>query len=215
MENDGRVTIAFNTGGHRLEIPASAVERARQDASDMMDDGELKALAAVALAFPWQPSAFVVEIGSYAGTTAAFVAETLVEAGHGTRVLSIDPFERVKRTLNNPSGKYRRYQKTMRARGLENRCLPLVGYSQDAADVVGDRIGVLIVDGNHEFASVERDLALFAPKVLPGGFIFLDDFTPTYPGVIRATEEFLESSPDYELIHRSYYAILQRTGGGS
>jgi len=211
MNQDEPVTIVFNSAELTVEVPSSAVRRARQDASDMMDDGELKALAAVALAFPWRPTAFAVEIGSYAGTTAAFVAETLVEAGHGNRVLSIDPFERVSKTLHNPAGKYRRYQATMRRRGLENRCLPLIGYSQDAAAVVGDDIGLLIVDGNHEYESVVRDLALFAPKVLPGGFIFLDDFTSTYPGVIRATEEFLASSPDYQLIHRSYYAILRRT----
>lgn len=215
MTQDGPVTIVFNSAELTVEVPSSAVERARRDASDMMDDGELKALAAVALAFPWLPAAFVVEIGSYAGATAAFVAETLVEAGHGNRVLSIDPFERVTKTLNNPAGKYRRYQKTMRQRGLESRCLPLIAYSQDAAAVVGDDIGLLIVDGNHEHESVARDLALFAPKVLPGGFIFLDDFTSTYPGVIRATEEFLESAPDYRLIHRSYYAIVQRKGGNS
>ncbi|MGI9610007.1 MAG: class I SAM-dependent methyltransferase, partial [Acidimicrobiia bacterium] len=141
MDEDRPATLVFNSAGLEVEIPASAVRRSRRDASDMMDDGELKALAAVALSFPWQPEAFVVEIGSYAGATAAFVAETLVEAGHGNRVLSIDPFERVKRTLNNPQGKYRRYQKTMRRRGLENRCLPLIGYSQDAAAVVGDHIG--------------------------------------------------------------------------
>ena len=125
----------------------------------MMDDGELGCLAGVALAFPWSRDSLVVEIGSYAGETAAFVAETLAEAGHGNPVLSIDPFERVSGSRLNPKGKYRRYMRTMRSRGLQDRCHALVAYSHEAAVVVPDRIGLLIIDGNHEYESVARTLA--------------------------------------------------------
>lgn len=204
--------LRFKPSGVEVEVPGSVVERAERDGSGMMDNGELLCLAGVALAFPWPPEALVVEIGSYAGTTAAFVAETLVEAGHDTPVLSIDPFERVSGSRLNPRGRYRRYMKTMRSRGLQDRCHALVGYSHDVATAVRDRIGVLIIDGNHEFESVARDLALYAPKVLPGGFILLDDHTDTYPGVVRATAEFLASDTRFRLLHQSYFAILQRTG---
>ena len=178
----------------------------------MMDDGELRYLAGIVLAFPWSPGELVVEIGSYSGMTAAFVAETLAEAGLDNRVLSIDPFERVPHTRKNPQGKYKGYLRTMQERGLEDRCLPLVAYSQDAAVVVPDRVGLLIVDGNHEYESVAQDLALYASKVLPGGFIFLDDHTETYPGVIKAVADFGDSGSGFELIHQTYFAILRRVG---
>lgn len=153
----------------------------------------------------------MVEIGSYAGETAAFVAETLAEAGHDNPVLSIDPFERVSGSRLNPKGKYRRYMRTMRSRGLQDRCHALVAYSHEAAVAVPDRIGLLIIDGNHEYESVARDLELYAPKVLPGGFIFLDDHTDTYPGVVTATAEFLGANSSFRLIHQAYFAILQRS----
>ena len=209
-EQTGR-TLRFKPSGFEVAVPGSVVARAKQDGSGMMDDGELRCLAGVALAFPWQPEALVVEIGSYAGTTAAFVAETLAEAGHDNPVLSIDPFERVSGSGLNPQGRYRRYLKTMRSRGLQERCHALVGYSHDVAVAVPDRIGLLIIDGNHEFESVARDLSLYAPKVLPGGFILLDDHTDTYPGVVRATAEYLQADSRFRLLHQSYFAILQRT----
>lgn len=210
MERGSGRTLTFQPSGFQATVPAAAGGRADRYSSKMMDDGELRYLAAVTLAFPWTDDALVVEIGSYTGHTAAFVAETLDDAGHPNPVLSIDPFERVPHTRKNPQGKYRRYLRTMRERGLEGRCLPLVAYSQDAAAVVPDRIGVLIVDGNHEYESVARDLALYGAKVLPGGFVFIDDHTAAYPGVVTATAEHLAAHPDFELLHRSYFAILRR-----
>ena len=193
-----------------LELSDTVAKRAAKYSSDMMDDGELSCLAGAALAFPWTPEAIVVEIGSYHGMTAAFVAESLYDAGHLNHVLSIDPFERAPTSPGNPAGQYSAYLKTMRNRGLEDRCIPLVAFSHQAAPVVPDRVGLLIVDGNHDYDSVTQDLALFAPKVLPGGFIFLDDHTDSYPGVIRATAEFLTSHPDFALLHESWFAILRR-----
>ena len=211
MENRSPRTLTFDPSNFQASFPASVGVRADEYASKMMDDGELRYLASIALTFPWSPEALVVEIGSYAGSTAAFVAETLAEGGHGNHVLSIDPFERVPHTRKNPQGKYRRYLRTMRERGLEDRCLPLVAFSQDAAVAVPDRIGLLIIDGNHAYESVSRDLALYAPKVLSGGFIFLDDHTDTYPGVAKAVTEFVAANPAFELLHQTYFAILQRS----
>lgn len=196
----------------RRELALTASSRARGDAfaSGMMDDGELKFLAAVTQAFPWSAGDLVVEIGTHTGRTAVFLAETLDEIGADNVILSIDPFERVQKSRLNPQGKYRKYVKTMRERGLEDRCIALVGFSHHVAPAVADRIGVLLVDGNHDYASVRQDLALFGPKVLPGGYVFLDDYTGTYPGVVKATEEYVAAHQDFVLLHRSYFAILQR-----
>ncbi|MGI9648423.1 MAG: class I SAM-dependent methyltransferase, partial [Acidimicrobiia bacterium] len=173
----GDQKLTFNPSGFQAVVTAAATARAVSYSSEMMDDGELRYLAAIAGSFAWERDDLVVEIGSYSGMTAAFVAETLGEAGHENKVLSIDPFDRVRHTRLNPGGKYKRYLRTIRERGLEDRCLPLVAYSQDAAPAVPERIGLLIVDGDHEHESVATDLALYAPKVRPGGFIFLDDHT--------------------------------------
>ena len=208
-------TLRLQPSKREVSLSADSLHRADSYASGMMDDGELKFLAAIAQAFPWSDADIAVEIGSHSGRTAAFLAETLSELGLSNLVLSIDPFERVKKDRLNPQGRYRRYLKTMRDHSLQDRCVALVGYSHHVAPAVADRIGLLLVDGNHEYESVRQDLSLFCPKVLPGGYVFLDDYTNTYPGVVKATEEFVAASPDFELLHRSYFAILQRTTGSS
>ncbi len=206
--------LTFSPSGFVATIPDAAVKRAFEYSSGMMDDAELSCLAGAALAYPWPPGALVVEIGSYEGTTAAFLAETLLDAGHENHIVSIDPFERAPTSPGNPHGSYEKYIQTMRDRGLEDRCVPLIAFSQHAAAAVPDRIGLLIVDGNHEYESVERDLALYAPKVLPGGFILLDDYTEGYPGVVQATDEFVVGNPEFRLLHQSYFVIVQRDERG-
>lgn len=206
--------LTFSPSGFVATIPDAAEKRASEYSSGMMDEAELSCLAGVALAYLWSPAALVVEIGSFEGATAAFLAETLQDAGHENPIVSIDPFERAPTSPGNPDGSYEKYLQNMRDRGLEDRCLPLVGFSQHAAAAVPDRIGLLIVDGNHEYESVERDLALYAPKVLPGGFIFLDDYTEEYPGVVRAVDEFVVGNPGFLLLHQDYFVILQRSEPG-
>jgi hypothetical protein len=61
-------------------------------------------------------------------------------------------------------------------RGLEHRCELVRSTSRGAADRFPDAgIDLLHVDGNHDRAAVELDLALYLPKVRPGGFVALDD----------------------------------------
>ncbi len=207
------MNLTFAPSGFTTTIPDTVTKRAAEYSSVMMDDAELSCLAGAALSFRWTPDALVVEIGSYEGMTAAFLAECMSDAGHLNHVVSIDPFERAPTSPGNPAGKYKAYLRTMHDRGLEDRCMPLVAFSHHAAPVVPDRIGFLIVDGNHDYESVVQDLALFAPKILPGGFIFIDDYTEAYPGVVRATDEFVANNSDFTLLHRAWFAILQRVGG--
>ena len=91
--------------------------------------------------------------------------------------------------------------------------MPMVAYSQDAAPAVPDRIGVLVVDGDHHYESVRRDLALYAPKLLPGGLVFVDDYVPAYAGVQKATDEFFEGNTGFTILHKSYFVIARKAGG--
>ena len=38
------------------------------------------------------------------------------------------------------------------------------------------RIAVLHIDGNHDYAAVSEDVALWLPHLLPGGWVILDDY---------------------------------------
>ena len=202
--------IVFNRSGQRVRVADTIIAWAASFDSKMMDAGELTYLAATLAAYPWDGQSIVVEIGAYLGSTTAFMAKVLRHLGHRVPILSIDPFERVSPDPINPQGIYSAYLRTVREHEVEGVCLPLVAFSKDAAPVVPDRIGVLVVDGGHEHEVVSRDLADYAPKVRPGGFVFVDDYFDAYPGVVRAVDDYFVDGRPFSIVHRSEYYVLAR-----
>ena len=202
--------IVFNQSGQRVHVSDEIIEWAGTFTSKMMDAGELTYLAAALSLYPWDGKGIVVEIGAYRGSTSAFMGKILQHLGHRVPVLSIDPFERVAPSRTNPQGTYAAYLRTVREHKVDDVCLPLVAFSKDAAPVVPDTIGVLVVDGGHEHAVVSRDLHDYAPKVLPGGFVFVDDYIDAYPGVRRAIDEYFADAGPFTVVHQSYFVVAQR-----
>jgi hypothetical protein len=178
----------------------------------MMDANELLHLGATLASYAWDDLAIVVEIGAYVGRTTVFMAQVLRLLGLRIPILGIDPFERALPDALNPRGIYAEYLNTVQTHQLTDVCLPLVAFSQDAAAVVPDRIGVLVVDGGHHYPSIARDLDLYAPKLLPGGFAFIDDYGAAYPDVVRAVDEYFTPEAPFSVLHRSYFVIARRHG---
>lgn len=59
---------------------------------------------------------------------------------------------------------------------LQDHCRILRMTSAEAAPQIADRsVGLVHIDGNHDRAAVERDAELYLPKLVPGGFLVLDD----------------------------------------
>jgi hypothetical protein len=199
---------------YTIELPDEVQEWAAASSSVMMDAGELLILAGTLAAYPWEPGAIVVEIGAYVGQTTVFMAKVLQRLGKRMPILSIDPFERVQPDPLNPQGIYATYLENIRANHVEDVCMPLVAFSEDAVPVVPDKIGVLVIDGGHYYPVVKKDLGLYAPKVLPNGFIFVDDYGPAYPDVMRAVDEYFTAERPFRIFQKTYFVVAQRMPGG-
>lgn len=63
--------------------------------------------------------------------------------------------------------------------------------SYEAFDDVPNELGLLFIDGAHDYQSVRADIGLYAPKVKIGGLVVLHDATMTDPGVLQALDETL------------------------
>lgn len=48
---------------------------------------------------------------------------------------------------------------------------------------------VVYIDASHDYESVKEDIIAWLPKVKKGGIICGDDYTPGWPGVMRAVNE--------------------------
>lgn len=202
--------VTFTPSGYTVILHNIVQVWAADFMSGMMDAGELLHLAGTLTAYPWSTESIVVEIGAYTGRTTVFMAKVLQLLGKHIPILSIDPFERAQPDALNPQGIYAAYMATIRMHNVEDVCLPLAAFSQNAAPVVPDKIGVLVVDGAHHYPVVTKDLALYGVKVLPGGFIFIDDYGPAYPDVIRAVDEYFVCGCSFTILHKSHFVIAQR-----
>jgi hypothetical protein len=60
----------------------------------------------------------------------------------------------------------------------------------DAAALVPDGwADFVFIDAGHSYEAARQDIALWTPKVRPGGWLGGHDYHPKFPGVIRAVNE--------------------------
>jgi predicted O-methyltransferase YrrM len=152
----------------------------------------------------------VVEIGAYIGRTTVFMVQILRLLGRATKIVSIDPFERCTPDNYNPQGSYARYMKNLRDAGVDRQCMALAAFSEDAAPAVPGSVLLLVIDGWHYYDAVKADLELYLPKLVAGGLVFIDDYGPAYPDVVRAVDEFLARDRAFEVLAKEYYVVLRR-----
>ena len=202
--------LTLSESGQVLELPDTFLKLAEEFGSSMMDTSELLYLAGTLAAFSWETPAIVVEIGAYTGRTTLFMAKILRLLDKHVPILSIDAFDAFQPEALNPQGNYAAYLQTVRANNVGDVCLPLTAFSQDAAPVVPATIGVLVVDGGHTYPVVTQDLALYGPKVLPGGYMFIDDYGPAYPDIVRAVDEYFVPGSGFTILHQSYFVVAKR-----
>lgn len=160
---------------------------AREHDNGNMRYPELLALAHAVLGFDWARGHTVCEIGTYHGVTAAFLGRLGDLASLPCHVLSIDSFESPHlEGLPVPAAPC---FDTLAKHGLLARRNSMIPMRSDAAAVyVPSGIGLLLVDGGHDYDTCLEDLASYVPKVASGGRIAVDDVW--YASVRSACDDF-------------------------
>jgi len=77
--------------------------------------------------------------------------------------------------------------------GLADTIRLVISDSVAAAELFPDGSFAWVhIDARHDYASVTADIAAWAPKVKPGGWLSGDDYQPDWwPGVVRAVNDAL------------------------
>lgn len=158
--------------------------------------------------------ALVVELGSHIGIASVIMGAALRVCGAG-RLVTVDPSDMYHETT-------KRY---ISSAGLEARVSVIKGYSCDEAVLESIRkigmITILFIDAVHEFDAVYRELELYFPLVVEGGFIVLHDtssvvaksFDPTGKGGVRkAVQEFGRKNPEFVFTSFDWPAWLHPCG---
>ena len=174
-------------------LRAFPIMRAMQSINGFLYDDEadlLLAATARVLAMPGPPRS-VVEIGSYCGKSTVVFGMTARVLHPDAKVYAIDPHQgelSVGDEIVPGEPTFKQFQRNMAAAGLEQVVVPIRKRSTDVRWNLP--IGLLFVDGLHDYLSVSRDFAHFAPWVVPGGLVAFHDYGKRdFPGVTTFVDE--------------------------
>lgn len=132
----------------------------------------------------------VVEVGAWRGrsTIALALARDQIEAA--CAVISVDHFK--------GNQEHQPLNWDLKAEFLANmyRCAVRFELKEGGSVEIGkswDRapIGLLFIDGSHEYEDVYADILAWEPNVAPGGRIIMHDYLGEWTGVKRAVDELL------------------------
>jgi len=120
-----------------------------------------------------------VEIGSYKGMSSAFMAVEIINSGKNIRFECIDPMQLdVGSWSCNPDEQDGYSEKEFHARleSVKDHYKLHKMTSDDAVKQYDDAsIDFLMVDGDHSYEAVKKDILNFLPKMRSGGIIVLDN----------------------------------------
>ena len=150
----------------------------------------------------------IIEIGTWKGASALFLARTMAAHDVAGTVIAVDTwlgavddwadaalFAELATEHGYPS-LYRTFLANVVHAGMTDRIVPLPLDSVNAAELLRLRdvtADVIHLDAGHEEASVAADLRAWWPILRPGGLLIADDYDRLggrFPGVTRAVDAF-------------------------
>ncbi|MFE4973052.1 class I SAM-dependent methyltransferase [Kitasatospora sp. NPDC056651] len=196
----------------KAAAPAPEVLAAFESATGFMPLDEGLALYAAALTAARTTGLPVLEIGTYCGRSAILLAAAAREAG--TVALTVDHHRGSEE--QQPGWEYHdpslvdpevglmdtlpRFRRTLRAAGLEEHVVALVGRSPRIAALWGRPLGLVFIDGGHTDEHASGDYEGWVPHLAPEGLLVVHDVFPDpadggqapYRVYLRALDEGFE-----------------------
>lgn len=125
----------------------------------------------------------VVEIGSWKGKSTVWLAAAVLESGSGRRVYAVDPHTGSKehREAFGKVWTFDEFLENIRHAGVEKAVVPLVKTSEDAAKSWQGVIGLLWIDGAHDYESVRIDFESWEPFLAENSVIAFHDTDTSDP----------------------------------
>jgi len=133
--------------------------------------------------------AAIVEIGSYKGRSTTALASACV--GTTKHVYAVDTFN------GNDSDFSQRdflpaWKESIESNGIVAWTTAVPGISWEVGANWEKPIGMLFIDGSHQFEDVLKDFDAFFPHVVSGGIVAMHDVTEGWPGPLRAWREVVK-----------------------
>ena len=137
------------------------------------------------------PPGAVVEVGSACGGTTVVLIGAAEEVGK--MVYSIDPYpvELEGNAVHYTKGLMNSFKEKFHQNILEGPWKNIIQYNEDLTqciDRIPNELSVAFVDGCHEFSFVQSEVYLLYTRVVPGGYLFVHDFSWSFGQISKTTE---------------------------
>lgn len=137
-----------------------------------------------------------VEVGSWKGRSAAYMAVEIANSNKDIRLFCVDTWQGSKEHQGHDlSALYQTFLDNMRP--VERHYIPLRMTSLEASRKFKDNsLDFVFLDASHEYEDVRDDILAWLPKVKPGGVLAGHDYYQGgehFPGVKKAADELLHN----------------------
>ena len=170
---------------------------------------------------------FIVEVGSYLGRSAAYMAMGSIISGK-KGVYAIDMFPKKTDWYLGTDGYYHIngsdyyleenvykereifcygdhvYESTLeifkdiiRKVGFEQQIETFKGTSMEYSQLQKTPLRMAFIDGDHTYDGVKKDVLALSDMIVENGYLCFHDYSDTFPGVVRAVDEFVINSGAY------------------
>lgn len=140
----------------------------------------------------------IVEIGSFKGMSTCYLAAGAME-GKGATVYAVDPWD----LEGNIAGKHGYtdpqvrvvFTQQLEQAGVAQQVVPVQDFGVHAGDHWhGDPVGLLYIDGDHDYSSVWNDFHAWRRHLTRGAIVCFDDYgTRRNPGVAKAVDRLVRT----------------------
>lgn len=172
----------------------------------MMNEKAYRILASSIMNSEIADTDFVLEIGTFRGITAVFIAKILNYMNKSNMVISIDPFQRLENA--RVTGSYNSYMNNIINHKVQDQCIVISAFSQKIAPIIPGGIPFILIDGGHSYEDAISDFQQYLYKLKVGGIAYIDD--PKYSGVAKAINEFIRSNEGFEILVDGSYFVVKR-----
>ena len=134
----------------------------------------------------------VLEIGSFCGKSSYWLAKGSQER-NGEKIYCIDTFNGSieHRELLKGQSTYNVFKHNLERAGVYDWVIPVKKSSREAFVSFDEKIGLLFIDGSHEYEDVKADLLTWEQRLIKGGMVILHDSTGQWDGPTRVADEWI------------------------
>jgi hypothetical protein len=157
------------------------------------DEGDLLIAAATRAIASLPAGSAIVEIGSFCGRSTVVLGGVVKSLGAESRVFAIDPHDGKVGAADQGLQSCRSTLDIFRRNILESGLTEVVEtIPRRSTEVAWDQpVGLLLIDGLHDYWNVSQDFHHFEKWLLTGGYVAFHDYADYYPGVKQFVRELL------------------------